>query len=123
MVAEVPVGREGNPANHTFVRLDPQVNPHVNFQITMLCESFLTNLTFKWLDSQMASHVDLQPARPRISLRAVAALERQLARVDQLVGLEVPSSYKHLVASSFAAHKGALASLYNITVLLTYMYP
>jgi hypothetical protein len=65
------------------------------------------------LDAIMRSNVDLEAPRPRIGFRAVRALVRQFARVDELVGLEVAARNELFTAIGVLANEGPLPRLYT----------
>jgi len=50
---------EGHAANLTFERFDTAVNPHMDFHVAALSETFLANGTLEGLDACVRADMDL----------------------------------------------------------------
>ena len=116
MVTQVPVGRESATAigEGALERFLTVVDPHVRLQVTFLCEALAAALELadEWFLAQVSPLVDLQTARPRVAFATNVALEGLVARVDQLVRLQVPLRDEPLVAARVRALEWPLTSLF-----------
>lgn len=111
VVSQVTMCREGHHADVALVRLLSVMDSHVNFEVAALCEPLVANIALKGFYALVCADMNLETTSPRVRFRAVGTLERQLARMDQLVCLQVASRNELLVALGVRANIGSLSSL------------
>ena len=111
VVSQVTMCREGHHADVALVRLLSVMDSHVNFEVAALCEPLVANIALEGFYALVCADVNLETTSPRVRFRAVGTLERQLARMDQLVCLQVASRNELLATLGVRANIGSLSSL------------
>ena len=111
VVSQVTMCREGHHADVALVRLLSVMDSHVNFEVAALCEPLVANIALEGFYALVRADVNLETTSPRVRFRAVGTLERQLARMDQLMCLQVASRNELLATLGVRANIGSLSSL------------
>ena len=115
VIAQMPMSRERSIASLKSAFEWPLtiVYPLVCLQVALLCEALSAawEIACERFLASVGALMDFQSASPRVTLAANVTDERLVARMDQLMGLQVSFRDKFLSAIFKRADKGSLSRM------------